>query len=91
MLLKSGLGFLDEEVVHAFVQVVARHVVIDDSNSVCEDGSLVFRVDIVPDLGQLALLLDDLNWLSAVFARLRGLLVGDDGRSKVLLGWPVQD
>ena len=69
MLLEGGLRSFEEEGVHALIEVLTCHVVVDYAKSMHKYGSAVILVDIILDLGQLALLLDDFNWLTPILAR----------------------
>jgi len=68
MLLKRCLGFADQQGIYTFVEVFTGHVVINDADSVCEYSMAVCFVDIVSHLGQLTLLFDNLDWLTAVLS-----------------------
>jgi len=65
MLVEGCLGLFLEESVDALIEVVAEHVVIDDTKAVVEDGAFLAIDHAVGDLGQLTLLLDNLDWLAA--------------------------
>lgn len=59
VLLKRCLGSFLEQGVHTLVQVIARHVVVDYTKTLDVHSALVVsRLDVVVDLGELALLLD---------------------------------
>jgi len=65
MLVEGCLGLFLEESVDALIEVVAEHVVIDDTKAVVEDSAFMAIDHAVGDLGQLTLLLDNLDWLAA--------------------------
>jgi len=69
VLLEGCFRFADEQGIYTLIEVFTGHVVINDADSVCEYGNGVCLVNIVPHLGKLALLLDDLDWLPAVLPR----------------------
>lgn len=64
MLVERRLRFFLEEGVDALVQVVAGHEVVNDAEAVAEEGALLAIDHAVGDLGQLTLLLDDLDRLA---------------------------
>ena len=78
MLLEGGFGSFKEESVYTFVEVFARHIVVNDSKSAYKDGTTIFGIDMILDLCKLTLLLDDFNWLSAILARFCCLLISDN-------------
>lgn len=68
MLLKGGLGSFEEKGIYTFVEILARHIVVNDSKPGDKYGSSIFGIDMVFDLGELTLLLDDFDWLSPILA-----------------------
>jgi hypothetical protein len=65
VLLECSLGSFLEESINAFVQVLARHVVVNDAEPRDEYGSFVVdAIDLIGDLHELALLLDQLDLFS---------------------------
>ena len=65
MLLECSLGSFLQQSIHTLVQVLARHVVVNDTESRDEYGSFVVdTVDLVGDFHELALLLDQLDLFS---------------------------
>lgn len=60
MLLKGSLGSLLQQSVHALVQIVACHVVVDNSKAINVDGALVVAQVHVVRLVQVTLLLLEL-------------------------------
>lgn len=64
VLLESSLRSLLEQDVDADVQIVRRHVVVNDSEALDVNGALV-ATHVVGDLGELTLLLDHLDRLAA--------------------------
>ena len=91
MLLESGLGSFEEKGVYAFVEILARHIVVYDAEPVDEYGSTIFGIDMVFDLGKLTLLFDDFDWLSSVLAGFCSLLVGDNWLGKLCVTGLVQN
>ena len=69
MLLEGCFRFADEQGIYTLIEVFTGHVVINDADSVCEYGNAVCLVNIVPHLGKLTLLFDDLDCLPAVLPR----------------------
>ena len=68
VLLEGGFRSFEEEGVHALIEVITCHVVVDHAKSMHKYGSAVILVDIILDLRQLAFLLDDFNWLTPILA-----------------------
>jgi len=65
MLVEGGLGLFLEERVDALVEVIAEHVVVNDAQALVEHSAFLAVDHAVGDLGQLALLLDNLDRLAA--------------------------
>ena len=91
MLFEGGFGSFEKESVYTFIEVLACHIVVNYSESVYEDGSPIFGIDMVLDLGQLALLLDDFNGLSTVLSGFCCLLAADNWLDKLIFCWLVEN
>jgi len=53
MLLEGCFGFLLEKGVDTFVQILARHIVVDYAESIDENSTFIAIVDIISDFGEL--------------------------------------
>ena len=65
MLVKGCFGLFLEESVNALIEVIAEHVVVDDTQFVVEYSAFLAIDHTVGDLGQLTLLLDNFDRLAA--------------------------